>query len=121
MPVCTFPAMLYYLYYCRLKTCLMYVFHYVLTSSFLCFPDDVIALLEQKRIESKKHLRPSVCLQQLVLQEVRTMYTRYSQRQMAATLALASQVAQEDASDIEDDDDEMDNYTDCFYSYAGRD
>ena len=49
------------------------------------------------------------------------MYTRYSQRQMAATLALASQVAQEDAGEVEEDEDEMDNYTDCFYSYAGRD
>ena len=35
------------------------------------------------------------------------MYTRYSQRQMAATLALASQVAQEKAGDTEDDGDEM--------------
>ena len=38
---------------------------------------------------------------------------------MVTTLALASQVAQEEADQVEED--EMDNYTDCFYSYAGRD
>ena len=41
---------------------------------------------------------------------------------MAATLALASQVAQEEAGEVEEEnDDEMEDYTDCFYSYAGRD
>ena len=89
---------------------------------FLCFPDDFIDLLEKKHVESQRHLRPSVRMQQLVLQEARSMYLRYSQRQMAATLALASQVAQEEAGEVdEEDEDEMEDYTDCFYSYAGRD